>query len=103
MPAKKAAKLDPKKLFVITAISRASIAESLNNAVEEAWEDGVDVEAFADDDPRLTDKVCQDFADDLYDGVSDTVMDENGMQEIELSREYVHKFASKKKKGKKRS
>ncbi len=88
---KKAKRLDPEQLFVIQSTSRASIAESLNLALED--EEGVDhVMHFQPDDPRLTDKVCQEFADTLYDAASDTAMDDAGMCEIEVSRTFVHKF-----------
>lgn len=81
---------DPKKLFVISAISRKDIAESLNNALESLGvsagcesldepltDEQLDRAYFAPDDPRLTDKVCQKIAALLYDADSQLgVLDE---------------------------
>jgi hypothetical protein len=75
MPAKKkAAKLDPKALFVIQTIARADIAENLNKSLEslELTDEELDKLYFAKDDPRLTDKVCRQIANELYEACQDT-------------------------------
>lgn len=89
---KAAKKLDANKLFTINTISRAGIAELLNAALED--EDDVDhVMHFSDDDPRLTDKVCQEFANMLYDNVTETVINETEECDHNSAREFVHRFA----------
>jgi hypothetical protein len=58
-------KLDPKQLFIISAISRKDIAEMLNDS---AFRSGrVDVDRFTRHDTRLTDAVCREVADLIYD------------------------------------
>ncbi len=61
-------KHDPKELFTISTISRKGIAELLNNAIDAAG--AIDVDRFRTNDPRLTDKVCREIADLLYDAAS---------------------------------
>ncbi len=82
-------KLDPKKLFVVITISRESIAEMLNCALEDREDD--DFEHFEDDDKRLTDKVCQDIADTLYDAYCN--VDDMDTAEIEVYRSALDQFA----------
>lgn len=60
-----ARKLDPSKRFVIQTVSREDIADMLNEAIEASGTSSV--AEFADDDARLTDEVCQDIANSLYD------------------------------------
>lgn len=74
--AKKRTKHDPKKLFTVITVSRSDIASQLNAAIAMT---GTDIAEFEDNDPRLTDKVCQDLADKLYDAYcngADDAMDE---------------------------
>lgn len=52
---------DPKKLFVINAIDRKGVAEELNDYLEDHGQKRV----VADDDDRLTDEICQRYADSL--------------------------------------
>lgn len=74
---------DPKKLFVISAITREDIAELLNNALEAVGADDR-VTLFADDDARLTDENCQAIADRLSDCQTDeqSEADESSMMEL---------------------
>lgn len=72
-------KLDPKQIFTISTISRKDIAEMLNNAIDAAG--ASDVDRFSKGDPRLTDGVCREIADLIYDadsshseGMSEAVM-----------------------------
>lgn len=73
MAKKSSKKLDPKKLFTVMTVDRETIAESLNSAIEVT---GSEVPEFAPDDPRLTDEVCQNFADSLYDAYCEVADDE---------------------------
>lgn len=73
-------KLNPKQLFVISTISRADIAEMLNNAIDAAG--ATDVDAFRKADPRLTDEVCKEIANLIYD--ADSAHDE-GMSEATMA------------------
>lgn len=85
-------KLDKNQLFVVQTVSRQFIADALNNALED--EDGVDeVDHFSPDDPRLTDKICQEFADTLYEEASDNLLEEQEHVERDVARTFVHKFA----------
>lgn len=53
--------LDPNQLFVISAISREGIAEDLNDYV---LAHGVITEPpLAEGDPRLTDEICNEYAE----------------------------------------
>ena len=52
---------DPKQLFVVSAITRESIAEDLNVILEVS---DVDDRLLPDDD-RLTDEVCREYAKEL--------------------------------------
>lgn len=62
---KRASKMhDPKQLFVLVQYSRQAIANELNEAIENEEKE---IEPFAPDDPRLTNKVCQDYVDAVYD------------------------------------
>lgn len=72
-------KLNPKQLFTISAISRRDIAEMLNSSIDAAG--ATDVDSFKKDDPRLTDEVCKEIANLIYDadgahdeGMSEAVM-----------------------------
>lgn len=72
-------KHDPKQLFTISTISRKDIAEMLNTSIDAAG--ATDVDTFKKDDPRLTDEVCREIADLIYDadgahdeGMSEAVM-----------------------------
>ena len=71
-----AKRLNPNKLFVVSAISRKSIAKELNSHIEYRLSDlpanvrklvKGDFKFFTLTDPRLTDKVCQEYADALND------------------------------------
>jgi len=63
--------MDPKQLFVISAISREGIAEELSEIMEGG-------EGIKPDDPKLTDEFCQEFANGLYQIETDTIgMSEN--------------------------
>jgi hypothetical protein len=73
-------KHDPKQLFVITTISRKDIAEMLNNSIDAAG--ATDVDRFKRDDPRLTDKVCREVANLIYD--ADSAHDD-GMAEANMA------------------
>ncbi len=80
---------DPKKLFVIAALSRKDIANNLNVALDTLHTDIIDEGGkpfdlkkayFKPNDPRLTDKVCQKIVDKLYDAEAQLgVLDEVGM------------------------
>lgn len=78
------AKHDPKELFVVSALTRAGIAELLNNAASEMI-DPDDVDPFTKDDPRLTKKVCQGIADLLY----DAQLDEQNEVDEHVMNDYV--------------
>ena len=58
-------KLDPKQLFVISAITRKGVAEMLNDSIEASG--AKDVDRFTRHDPRLTDDLCREVADLIYD------------------------------------
>ncbi len=75
MPKLKSKKLDPKKLFVVSTVSRETIAESLNDALDHI---GSDVARYSPDDLRLTDQTCQDIADALYSVSADSTDEEYG-------------------------
>ena len=49
---------NPNELFVVTTVSRSTIAEMLNSEIGE--------ECFASNDHRLTKEFCQEFADKLH-------------------------------------
>ncbi len=51
--------LDPKKLFVVSAVTREGIAADLNDYLQNCE----DERRVTDDDDRLTDEVCQYYAD----------------------------------------
>lgn len=82
--ATKSKKLDPKKLFVIMTVSRATVAEMLNNALEDTEGEMDHVIHFSEDDPRLTDKVCQDIADTLYDALTNCDDDRTAQAEYNV-------------------
>lgn len=73
-------KLNPKQLFIVSQISRADIAKTLNDSIDAAG--ATDVDRFKRDDPRLTDKECEYFAALIYD--ADGAHDE-GMAEANLA------------------
>lgn len=88
MPAKKAAnKHDPEQRFVVTSLSRSNIADMLNNVIDELEGDEDVPKRFTADDARLTDKLCQEFADDVFDASDDD-------EEIEaaVARDFIDKF-----------
>lgn len=76
---------DPKKLFVISAITREQIAELLNDALDYAQGVTDTVERFTTDDVRLTDENCQAIADRLNDSSDTSEDDERSL--IELAEE----------------
>jgi hypothetical protein len=88
---KPAKKLDAKKLFVIMTVSRESIAEMLNCALEDTDGSMDHVNHFSEDDPRLTDEVCQDIANTLYDAMCN--VDENDRAEHEVYSSALEQFA----------
>jgi len=99
---------DPKKVFVINAITREDIAELLNNALEAVGVEATDVPGFAPADARLTDEVCQSIADRLSDCQTDeqSEADESSMMELAdewRDNEWLFKFPTppSKKKAKK--
>ena len=55
--------LDPTQLFVVNAISRGGFADDLN----ELFTNTAPEPEFAQDDDRLTDAICQKYADALGD------------------------------------
>lgn len=79
--AKKSSKLDPKKLFVISAISRAQIAELLNDAYDCCGVIDPSM-LFDENDPRLTDENCQAIADRLHDSSDTSEDDERSIIEL---------------------
>jgi len=87
MANKKKSAFDPKKLFVICAYSREAIAEELNAAIEVT---GSEVPEFSADDPRLTDKVCQDYVNNVYDAW--TNIDETTDAEHQVTIETLEQF-----------
>lgn len=52
-------------MFTAVALDRETIAQELNSELLPA-------DQLADDDPRLTDEVCQEFADKYGDWLNDT-------------------------------
>ncbi len=71
--AKKASKkLDPNKVFTIMVTTRATIAEDLNAHIDAFAKE---IKPFTPDDPRLTDEMCQNIAENLYEGYGE--VDEN--------------------------
>lgn len=83
-------KLDPKKLFVVMTVSRETIADNLNMALQVDGRE--DVSEFSASDPRLTDKVCQDFADSLYDAYTNAADDQMDEAEHEMYIEALDQF-----------
>lgn len=56
--------LNPKQLFVISAISRAGVAQDLSGTQEYCgYKHPVGPQEIAEDDDRLTDEICQAYAD----------------------------------------
>jgi hypothetical protein len=73
---------NPHQLFVVATVSRAMIAENLNDVIVSS-EMYSNIEPFEDDDERLTDEVCQTIADQLYDLAAATSdMNEEDEREI---------------------
>lgn len=59
---------DPTKIFIVQAIKRSDIAGDLNMTLEDWRSDGADPETFAnlsEDDYRLTDEICKEYAENL--------------------------------------
>lgn len=57
---------DPNQLFVINAIKLSDIVENCNDGIENGgWEHPDGNNSLTVDDERLTDKLCQEFADSL--------------------------------------
>ena len=80
------ARRNPDQLFTVMQLSRASIAEQINIGIELR---GLGAEqSVKEDDDRLTDEVCAEFADDygemLNDGMVDTY-DEDQWREAEAA------------------
>lgn len=84
---------DKNQLFTVSAITRAGIAENLNEFLEDNEiltndEDGW----FADDDDRLTDEICTEYAKLIgevdEDGFSDTWIDE---QMVKIDEDTIRK------------
>ncbi len=73
---------NPKKLFVISAITREQIAELLNDAMDYV---GSGTPKFTKDDPRLTDGNCQAIADRLCEATDTSEDDDRSI--IELAEE----------------
>ncbi len=71
---------DPKKLFVISAITREQIVEDLNAALDYVGQP--DVKRFTADDPRLDDENCQAIADRLHDSSDTSEEDEASLIEL---------------------
>lgn len=86
-----AKKLDPKKLFVIMTVDRETIAEMLNAALENTDGSMDHVNHFSEDDPRLTDEVCQDIANSLYDAIGN--VDENDYAERDVYASALEQFS----------
>lgn len=86
---KKSKKLDPHKLFTVMTVDRATIADSLNMAIQI---NGSEVPEFEQDDPRLTDKVCQGIANSLYDAYTNAADDAMDEAEHEMYIEAIDQF-----------
>ena len=66
---KSAKKLPAGQEFTIVSVTRAEIAEALNNANEDFMgEPKFDIKKFTANDPRLTDERCKEIAESLADG-----------------------------------
>lgn len=61
-------KFDPQQVFVVNSITRAEVAEEFNNIIECR---NLEMTDFSADDLRLSDKVCQRFADRLFEAWSE--------------------------------
>jgi hypothetical protein len=76
MPTKK--KHNPKQVFVALSSTREEIAEKLNGVM---YAEGWDAPKFTPDDPRLTDKLCQ----DVVDGTQSAVCDVDEVVDVEYA------------------
>ncbi len=96
---------DPKKLFVISAITREQIADLLNEALDCCGPEGDDgIDRFTSDDPRLTDENCQAIADRLNDASDTSEDDERSLIELAeeaADNEWLFELPKKTKKAKK--
>lgn len=80
---KQTKRLDPKQSFVVQSMTREDIANTINDILSGGIDDHPSLEGvkeFTADDPRLTDEVCQRFAD----GTNDAICEEDGV----VDREY---------------
>jgi len=85
-----AKKHDPKQLFTIMTVDRETIADMLNSAAEVTGKELE--EEFTPTDPRLTDKVCQDIADTLYDAYTNNADEELDAAEKDVYIDYLENF-----------
>lgn len=83
-------KLDPNQEFVVMRITREDVAGTLNDLIESGI---IDEPEFADDDPRLTDEVCEAFANGQNSAICDTdeVVDREGEYNTGIARSYFKK------------
>jgi hypothetical protein len=75
----------PNKVFVVHSITRAGIAQDLNDALEVA--PSVGCPPFAPNDERLTDAVCEDIAralNDAYTGSDESYEAFQSVMELAL-------------------
>lgn len=71
-------KLDPFKMFPALSYSRRGIAEIVSQIIE-----------IDDDDPRLTDAVCQEFVDSIHESLLDASSVDLYEIEYEVAEEFV--------------
>ncbi len=74
-------KMDPTQEFSIATVTRRHIADMVNNAIEDKR---LHIPPFDHDDPRLTPKFCNAFAQhmrDWHEGFRDTWLDGNDVTE----------------------
>lgn len=81
---------NPHQQFVTGTISRAHIADSLNDILSNT-DHFSSIEPFEDDDDRLTDEVCQMIADQLFDLTAAT-SDMNQEDEREIYAQALDEF-----------
>lgn len=59
---------DPNQVFVVRSFTRAEIAKELNDLIDC---EGLKIEPFKEDDGRLTDEVCESFANATEEAISE--------------------------------
>ncbi len=83
--------LDPQAKFAVVVLTRANIAENLNNMIEELEVEAT-VKKYTDDDPRLTDEFCQKYVESINDHLYEKDDEVLGDAEYNATHDLIESF-----------